>query len=99
MTGNRVLTFAAVLGVGLPLAALAQTARNVDGTVTRIDEAGAKMTIRHGPLKELEMEGMTMVFRVKDPSMLKDAKAGDQVKFDVERNQGQLTIIKIEKKR
>jgi len=57
------------------------------------------MTIRHGPLKELGMESMTMVFRVKDPEMLKDAKTGDQVKFDVERNQGQLTIIKIEKKK
>ena len=99
MTRIRVLTFAAVLGLGLPLAALAQTARNVDGTITRIDEAGAKMTIRHGPLKELEMEGMTMVFRVKDPAMLRAAKAGDQVKFDVEKNQGQLTITKIEKKK
>jgi Cu/Ag efflux protein CusF len=57
------------------------------------------MTIRHGPLKELEMEGMTMVFRVKDPEMLKGAKAGDEVKFDVEKNQGQLTITKIEKKK
>src|SRR6266481_4015618 len=99
MNRTRLISFALIFGLGLPLAALAQTSRNVDGTVTRIDEAGAKMTIRHGPLKELEMEGMTMVFRVKDASMLKDAKAGDQVKFDVERNQGQLTIIKIEKKR
>jgi len=99
MTRTRLLTFALIFGLGLPLAALAQTSRNVDGTITRIDEAGAKMTIRHGPLTELGMEGMTMVFRVKDPEMLKGAKTGDQVKFDVERNQGQLTIIKIEKKK
>ena len=31
--------------------------------------------------------------------MLKGAKSGDQLKFDVEKNQGQLTIIKIEKKK
>ena len=99
MNRSRLIAFALVFGLGLPLAALAQTSRNVDGTITRIDEAGAKMTIRHGPLTELGMDGMTMVFRVKDPEMLKDAKAGDQVKFDVERNQGQLTIIKIERKK
>jgi Cu(I)/Ag(I) efflux system protein CusF len=99
MTRNRVLAFAALMGVGLPLAALAQTSRNVDGTITKVDEATAKMTIRHGPLKELDMSAMTMVFRVKDPDMLKAAKPGDQVKFDVERNQGQLTIIRIEKQK
>jgi len=99
MTRFRVIVFAIVFGAGLPLAALAQTSRNVDGTVTRVDEAAAKMTIRHGPLKELDMSGMTMVFRVKDRDMLKVAKAGDQVTFDVERDQGQLTITKIEKKK
>ena len=99
MNRSRLIAFAFVFGLGLPLAALAQTSRNVDGTITRIDEAGAKMTIRHGPLTELGMDGMTMVFRVKDPEMLKGAKAGDEVKFDVERNQGQLTIIKIERKK
>ena len=71
MNRSRLIAFAFVFGLGLPLAALAQTSRNVDGTITRIDEAGAKMTIRHGPLTELGMDGMTMVFRVKDPEMLK----------------------------
>jgi len=99
MTRTRVLTFAAALGVGLPLAAFAQTSRNVDGTITKVDAATAKMTIRHGPLKELDMDGMTMMFRVKDPAMLKAAKAGDEVRFDVQRDQGQLTIIRIEKKK
>jgi Cu(I)/Ag(I) efflux system protein CusF len=99
MNRTRVLTFAVAFGLGLPLAALAQTSRNVDGTITKVDEAAAKMTIRHGPLKELDMDGMTMMFRVKDPAMLKAAKAGDEVRFDVERDRGQLTIIRIEKKK
>jgi Cu(I)/Ag(I) efflux system periplasmic protein CusF len=99
MDRTRALAFAVVIGLGMPLAALAQTARNVDGTITRVDEAGARMTIRHGPLKELDMGGMTMVFRIKDPELLKAATVGDQVRFDVERDQGQLTIIKIEKKK
>jgi Cu/Ag efflux protein CusF len=40
---------------------------------------------------------MTMVFAVSDSSMLKAAKAGDKVKFDAERVNGQLTITKIQK--
>src|SRR5215510_6169043 len=99
MTRNRVLAFAVVFGLGLPLTTLAQTSRNVDGTITKVDEATAKMTIRHGPLKEFDMSAMTMVFRVKDPQMFKAAKEGDQVTFDVEREKGQLTITKIEKKK
>ena len=99
MNKISVILLTIVCGLALPPAAVAQTSKNVDGTITRIDEAGARMTIRHGPLKELDMDGMTMAFRVKDPDMLKDAKAGDQVKFDVEKSQGQLTIIKIEKKK
>jgi Cu/Ag efflux protein CusF len=92
------LMLAAMLAAGLPLAALAQVARNVDGTVTRVDMAAEKMSIRHGPIKEFDMDdGMTMVFRVKEAAMLKAVKAGDKVKFDVEKAQGLFTIIKIQK--
>ncbi len=69
-----------------------------DGEVTKIDESASKITIKHGPIKKLEMdEGMTMVFRVEDPAMLKTVKAGDKIKFDVERVKGQFTVTKIEK--
>ncbi len=40
---------------------------------------------------------MTMVYSVKDPSLLQGLKAGDKVKFDAERVNGQLTVTKIEK--
>ena len=42
-------------------------------------------------------DGMTMVFRVQDPAMLKQVKAGDKVKFDADRVNGQITVTKIEK--
>ena len=36
-----------------------------------------KITIKHGPLKQFDMDdGMTMVFRAQDPAMLKAVKAG-----------------------
>ena len=63
-----------------------------------VDPPAEKITIRHGPLKKFDMEnGMTMVFRVGDPAMLTTVKAGDKVKFDVERVNGQFTVTRLEK--
>ena len=60
----------------------------VDGQVTKIDQSAGKITIKHGPIKKFDMDdGMTMVFRARDPAMLKAVKAGDKVKFEAERDQ------------
>ncbi len=77
-------------------AAFAQTA-TVDGQVQKIDESAGKITLKHGPIKNLDMDSMTMVFRVKNPSMLKGLKAGDRVKFAAERADGLITITSIQK--
>jgi len=70
----------------------------IAGTVTKIDASAGKITLKHGPIKKLDMdEGMTMVFRAADPAMLKAVKAGDKVKFDADKVSGQLTVTKIEK--
>ena len=70
----------------------------VNGRVTKIDESAGKITLKHGPIKKLDMnEGMTMVFRVQDPAMLKQVKVGDKVKFDADRVNGQITVTRIEK--
>jgi len=37
-----------------------------EGLVKKIDKAQGKLTLKHGPLANLEMPGMTMVFRVED---------------------------------
>ena len=70
----------------------------IDGQVTKIDESAGKITLKHGPIKKLDMdEGMTMVFRAQDPAMLKSVKVGDKVKFDADRVNGQFTVTKIQK--
>jgi Cu/Ag efflux protein CusF len=85
----------ALAAAALPPGALAQMA---DGQVTKIDASAGKITLRHGPLKKLDMdEPMTMVFRVQDPAMLKQVQVGDKVKFDAERVNGQITVTRIEK--
>ena len=69
-----------------------------DGEVRKVDESASKITIKHGPMKKFDMEeGMTMVYAVKDPSMLKSVKAGDKVKFDADHVNGQYVVTKIEK--
>ena len=97
----RKIMLAAAGALALSLAALAQSASAqadlVEGQVTKIDESAGKITLRHGPIKKLEMdEGMTMVFKAQDPAMLKSVKVGDKVKFDVERVNGQITVTKIQ---
>jgi Cu/Ag efflux protein CusF len=84
------------LATGTPGTALAQTTP-VDGQVTSINAKDNKITLRHGPIKNLDMDSMTMVFRVKEPEMLKQVKVGDKVKFEADRVNGQITVIKIEK--
>lgn len=83
--------------IGLVPNALAQSA-TTDGEVQKIDESAGKITLRHGPMKALDMDmSMTMVYPVKDGSLLKGLKAGDKVKFQAERINGQITVIKIQK--
>ena len=77
--------------------ALAQSAL-IDGQVIKVDPSAGNITIRHGPIKKLDMDqGMTMVFHAQDPEMLKAVKAGDKIKFDAESVNGQLTLTRIEK--
>ena len=70
----------------------------IDGQVTKVDASAGKITIKHGPIKKFDMEdGMTMVFRAQEPDLLKTVKAGDKIKFDSEKINGQFTVTKIEK--
>ena len=90
------------LTVAVALAALWMTrpalAQMVKGQVVKVDEAAGKITIKHGPIKKFDMDdGMTMAWRARDPAMLKQGKAGDRVKFEAERVNGQFTVTRIEK--
>jgi Cu/Ag efflux protein CusF len=87
----------AVLSTAILLPAAPARAQMADGQVTKIDAGAGKMTLRHGPIKNLDMDSMTMVFRVKDPAMLKQVKVGDKVKFEADRVNGQITVTKIQK--
>jgi Cu(I)/Ag(I) efflux system protein CusF len=72
------------------------TAALSDGEVRKVDKEAKKITIKHGPIQNLDMPAMTMVFQVKEPAMLDQVKAGDKVKFAAEKLGGALTVTKIE---
>src|ERR1700737_3570802 len=83
---------AATLALSLfSVAALAQDAM-VNGVVKKIDAGAGKITLTSGPIKSLDMaeDNMTMVFRVKDPAMLKQVKVGDKGQFEAGRGEGQI---------
>jgi Cu/Ag efflux protein CusF len=56
-----------------------------EGEVRRIDHDGKKITLRHGPIRNLDMPPMTMVFQVADSAMLDAVKPGDKVTFEAEK--------------
>jgi Cu(I)/Ag(I) efflux system protein CusF len=73
-----------------------QTDAMSDGVVRRIDVANAKITLKHGPIANLDMPPMTMVFRVQPPGLLNAVKVGDTVKFRAEDRNGALTVTEIQ---
>jgi Cu/Ag efflux protein CusF len=96
---------AALLMAGIPAYAAHQPQHAVqsgaamsDGEVRKIDKAAGKVTIKHGPLENLGMPPMTMVFRVQDPALLDQVQVGDKVSFVAEKIGGQYTVTKIERR-
>lgn len=98
MKRTHIVSASIAAALSLSTLAFAQAAM-VSGTIEKIDEAQGKLTIDHGPIPNLNMDAMTMVFRAQDPAMLKTVKAGDKVQFQADRVNGQITVTKIQKGR
>jgi Cu/Ag efflux protein CusF len=64
--------------------------------VRKIDKEQAKLTLKHGRIENLDMPGMTMVFKVANPKLLEGLKVGDKVKFAADNVNGALTVTAIE---
>lgn len=77
-------------------AANAGAAPSTEGEVRKVDKAAGKIMLKHGPITNLDMPGMTMVFRVSDPALLDRVKAGDKVRFTAEKVDGALTVVRME---
>ncbi len=78
---------AAVAGQGIVMS---------DGEIKKVDKETGRLTIKHGPLENLGMPGMTMLFGVKDAAMMVAVKAGDKVKFVAEKVGGRLVVTQLD---
>lgn len=76
--------------------AASAAAASSDGEVRKVDKEQGKVTLKHGPIANLDMPGMTMVFKVADPKMLDNLKPGDKVKFAASNKDGAITVTAIE---
>jgi Cu/Ag efflux protein CusF len=64
------------------------------GTIKKINAKAGKVTIIHGPLINLDMPAMTMVFRA-DEAMIANISVGQDIMFIADRVNGKLTVIKM----
>ncbi len=67
------------------------------GEVKKVDREAKKLTIKHGPIDNLKMPPMTMVFRVKDAAMLEGLDAGAKIRFRAEEADGGYVVTRLQK--
>lgn len=107
---QKITTVSALaLGIALPVSSMAQTtmdhskmdmsqpaASMTEGEVKKVDLEAGKVTIKHGPIKNMDMPGMTMVFTAKDKGLLANVKPGDKIQFMVVNEGGKMVVTEIQ---
>ena len=81
---------------GHAMAAPAAEMQMVDGQVKKVDKAAGKVTLSHGPLTNLNMPAMTMVFKVCNAAWLDQMKTGDKIRFMADSVNGAITVVHFE---
>jgi Cu(I)/Ag(I) efflux system protein CusF len=84
---------AAAVAADAPAKAKAPAAVLTAGEVKKVDREAKKVTIKHGPIENLKMPAMTMVFRVKDAAMLDGLAPGTHVRFHAEETDGGYLLV------
>lgn len=82
--------------VGAPAPASTQLTA---GEVRKVDIEQGKLTIKHEALPNLDMPGMTMVFKVLDENLLKEVTQGDEIMFRAEKLDVGFTVVELEQTR
>lgn len=67
-----------------------------DAEVRKVDQEQGKVTLKHGPIRNLDMPAMTMVFSVRDKALLAGVKPGDKVRFLAASENGQMIVTAIQ---
>ena len=94
---KKFLTQIVLLGsLVVPGIVQAQAPELVDGEVRKIDKDAGKLTLKHGPIKHMDMPGMTMVFQVKDKALLETLTVGEKIRFQLVSEQGRYVVTEIQ---
>jgi len=87
---------ATAVSLVLPVPAYAADAALSEGVLKKIDQASGRVMLAHGPIANIGMPPMTMMFKLKDAALLKSLKEGEKVRFRVEDIDGEYTVVRIE---
>jgi Cu/Ag efflux protein CusF len=68
-----------------------------EGEVRKVDLEQGKVTLRHGPLVNLDMPAMTMVFTAADRKLLEGLKQGDKIRFTADKKDGVYTVTAVQR--
>lgn len=80
-----------------PAAAAPVVKDMADAEVRKVDKDAKKVTLKHGPIKNLDMPPMTMVFQVRDEKLFDKLVSGEKIKFTAEQLQGAYVVTGVEK--
>jgi Cu(I)/Ag(I) efflux system periplasmic protein CusF len=86
-----------------PVATTASPAKDMaakdmtEAEVRKVDKDAKKVTLKHGPIKNLDMPGMTMVFQVRDAALFDKLVVGEKIMFTAEQLQGAFVMTGAEK--
>ena len=95
----KIIAFAFVTIFALQAPVFAGDQHEAEGVVKKIKSSDKKLTISHGPIQSLGMDGMTMDFAVFDPAMLDEVQEGHKISFVLEEDKsGNLVIMELEDK-
>nr|WP_232841026.1 copper-binding protein [Serpentinimonas barnesii] len=61
----------------------------------RVDRSNRRVSLRHGPIPNLEMGGMTMVFQLSESALLEQLQQGQRIRFSAALIQGEYTVMQI----
>jgi Cu/Ag efflux protein CusF len=86
----KTLSLSAVLALAA-FPSLAET--YVRGVIEEVNAETGRLTINHEALIDLDMEAMTMIFRVAEPQMIEGLDVGDTIEFVADRVSGRLTVV------
>ncbi|WP_167758751.1 copper-binding protein [Zemynaea arenosa] len=69
----------------------------VEGTVKGVDAHTGTVTLDHGRIENIDMDAMTMAYRLQNAALAKDLKVGDRVRFSAEMVDDEPRITRIER--